>query len=255
MLRYLHLCGLTIPMFNLMIGIGIALAMLFLQYDRSFQSFDEKCKQTINLGLFLSLLGGIIGAFLLDAYTQCIPLHFSNLQMIGLTFWGGLIVGFICLVIYLKSMSLPVNDTLNLLTLPFCIAHGLGRIGCFCAGCCFGQPTTSCLGVVFPIGSLPYLHYGQHIAIFPTQLFESGFVLLLFLFFLFSKSGIVLRNRWLIYLVAYAVFRFYIEYIRADNRGVLGTQSLFSPSQMISLIVLAITLPLLFFRIYQVSKL
>lgn len=255
MLRYFHLFGLAIPMFNLLIGIGISLAMLFLQYDRSFQSADEKYRQTIHLGLFLSLLVGIVGAFLLDAYTQHIPVRFSNLRTIGLTFWGGLILGFICLVIYLKIMSLPVNDTLNLLTMPFCIAHGFGRIGCFCAGCCFGKPTMSCMGVVFPNGSLPYLHYGQDISIFPTQLFESGFVLLLFLFFLFSKSKIVLENRWLIYLVTYAVFRFCIEYIRADNRGVLGPQSLFSPSQIISLAVFIIIVPVLIYKIIAKDKL
>lgn len=231
-----------------MIGIGLALAMLFLQYESSFQSADERYRQTIHLGLFLSLLVGIIGAFLLDAYTQHIPVRFSNFRIIGLTFWGGLLIGFTCLVFYLKICHLPINDTLNSLTMPFCIAHGFGRIGCFCAGCCFGQPTTSCIGVVFPEGSLPYLHYGQNVAIFPTQLFESGFVLLLFLFFGLSKSRIVLENRWLIYLVAYAVFRFCIEYIRADDRGTLGSQSLFSPSQIISLAVLGIMLPLLIYR-------
>ena len=30
------------------------------------------------------------------------------------------------------------------------IGHSLGRVGCFFAGCCYGKPTDSWLGVKFP---------------------------------------------------------------------------------------------------------
>ena len=55
---------------------------------------------------------------------------------------------------------------------------GLGRIGCFLNGCCFGTPTDLPWGVTFPEGSIPdYIFHNQ--AIHPAQLYSSlyGFAL------------------------------------------------------------------------------
>ena len=222
-----------------------------LQHDKLFKETNEEYKHIVRLGLMLSLIVGIAGAFLLDAYTQGVSVSFSNLRRIGLTFYGGLMVGLFGLILYLKLRSQRVSDTLNLLTMPFCLIHAFGRMGCFWAGCCFGKPSDSWLGIRFPENSLPCTQSGQCVPVYPTQLFESGFVFLLFFLFLYSNLKAVRENRWLIYLTAYAVFRFCIEYLRADSRGTLWFQSLFSPSQLISLLVLIIVLPILLYRIIR----
>jgi phosphatidylglycerol:prolipoprotein diacylglycerol transferase len=115
---------------------------------------------------------------------------------------------------------------------PFCIAHFFGRLGCFMAGCCFGSPTNSILGVTFPIDSLPHNHYHEIIKIHPTQLYESAFVLCLFVFFIKFKT----KNQFYIYILTYSIFRFIVEFIRADDRGTVLNQNIFSPSQIISLL-------------------
>ncbi len=216
--------------------------MLYLQYENTFKSKSEEYKQIIHLGLLVSMLVGFVGAYSFDAYTQGIPISFSTLTQIGLTFFGGLMAGLVFFVFYLKRYSFPVLETLNLLTPSFCVAHSVGRVGCFCAGCCFGALTDSVLGVKFPLVSIPSLHFQQEAQIYPTQLFESAFVLLVLIFIFLTKS----KNKFFIYIISYSIFRFLIEFIRGDNRGELFNQNLLTPSQFISILmfttaILAIT--------------
>ena len=51
------------------------------------------------------------------------------------------------------------------------LAHACGRIGCFTAGCCYGLETDSIFGVY---------HYTRHAYYLPTQLYEAGFLILMF---------------------------------------------------------------------------
>ena len=81
MLRYIQIgANSFIPTFNLLVGVGIALAMLYLQHDKIFKHKDEKYKQGIHLGLLISIVLGFVGAFSFDAYTQNISINFSNLN-------------------------------------------------------------------------------------------------------------------------------------------------------------------------------
>ena len=212
------------------------MAMLFLQYQKLFKTKTETEKHKIHLSLIISILLGFIGAFIFDAYSQNIVLTFDNLNQIGLTFLGGLLSGLLVLVICLKLASLPVLPTLNIMATPFCIAHFFGRLGCFMAGCCFGSPTNSIVGVTFPIDSLPHNHYHELIKIHPTQLYESAFVLCLFVFLTKFKTN----NQFYIYILTYSIFRFLVEFIRADDRGIVFNQNTFSPSQIISLLTVVL---------------
>ena len=252
MLRYVHFGpGALIPSYNLFVGIGIALAMLYLQYQPSFKLKRDNEKYTIHLSLLVSIIGGFAGAFLFDAYAQGINLTFENIDQVGLTFFGGLLSGLLLLIISLTLFSLPLLETLNILSLPFCIGHFLGRSGCFMAGCCYGSPTNGVFGVVFPKGSLPYDHYHELIKIHPTQLYESFFVLSLFVLLIKTKY----KNPFYCYLISYAVFRFLVEFLRSDNRGTIFHQNILSPSQMISIITVITCIGLIFTnRLLQTGK-
>lgn len=215
--------------------------MLYLQFQQSFQQKSEQEQFKIHLSLVIALIGGFAGAFLFDAFSQGVAITFNNLNKIGLTFFGGLLSGLFLLIISLRLLSIPVLPTLNLLAQPFCIAHIFGRLGCFMAGCCFGSPTSSITGVVFPTDSLPHQHYHELIRIHPTQLYESAFVLLVFIFLITSKY----KHPFYFYIIAYSVFRFLVEFLRSDNRGLILHQDLFSPSQVISLATILVCTGLL----------
>jgi phosphatidylglycerol:prolipoprotein diacylglycerol transferase len=221
----------------------MALAMLYLQYLPSFKLKHDSEKYKTHLSLLVSIIGGFAGAFLFDAYSQGIHLSFENINKVGLTFLGGLLSGLIILMISLKFFKLPILATLNILSLPFCIGHFFGRLGCFMAGCCFGSPTDSMFGVVFPVDSLPYNHYHELIKIHPTQLYESVFVLSVFWFLTKSKY----KNPFFFYIISYSIFRFLVEFIRSDDRGEIFSQNMLSPSQMISVITAIVCTGLIVF--------
>ena len=115
------------------------------------------------------------------------------------------------------------------------LGHGFGRIGCLMAGCCHGLPSES--GVYFQ--NLGY-------RAIPTQLYEALFlfalsVVLWFLVKRFPSSGLG------VYLAAYGIWRFFIEFYRGDERGRTVVPFL-TPSQLVSLLMLAAGIALLIVR-------
>jgi prolipoprotein diacylglyceryltransferase len=104
------------------------------------------------------------------------------------------------------------------------IGIAFGRIGCFLNGCCYGIPANAPWGVAF-----------KGIVSHPTQIYESLFSFLLFIFLWsmrtrFKKEGDLFK----VFLLLYAFFRFWIEFLRADAvKTVFGV----SLAQVISLIV------------------
>lgn len=224
-----------IPVYNLCIGIGIVCAMLLLQYNSRINHLSERQMGMLYMAVLVTIITGFSCAYFFDAFTQRLPL-FSGKG--GLTLMGGMVGGMACLAICINMSHMPVLPTFNLLTPSFAIAHFFGRLGCFFAGCCFGKPTGFFTGVRFPTGSLPWQHYHSSLPIHPTQLYEALFALVLCALLLSFKP----RNAFLLYMLAYAVFRFFIEYLRNDERGIISEHLPFSPSQFLSLLMLALVL-------------
>src|SRR5262249_46533696 len=132
------------------------------------------------------------------------------------------------------------------------VGQFFGRLGCFGAGCCWGKPTTSWVGVEFTkrAHELTGVPIGVHLH--PTQLYESFATLILTLILLavhrrrIFRVQVILTYAWL-----YSIARFTIEIVRDDPRGdLLG----FSTSQFISLIIVPIALIALVYRLRKTKK-
>jgi phosphatidylglycerol:prolipoprotein diacylglycerol transferase len=136
---------------------------------------------------------------------------------------------------------------MNTLITGVVLAHAFGRIGCFFAGCCYGIPTDSYLGVIFPHGHAHEAFPNQ--LIYPTQLFESAFLFLLF--FLLTNIKAFKKQETVVYLIGYGVWRIFIEFFRGDNRGSIFAfiyteyNAFPSPSQYLSLVMIIIGIFLL----------
>jgi phosphatidylglycerol:prolipoprotein diacylglycerol transferase len=176
----------------------------------------------------------IIAGFGFAALFQC----FYNLvatgafEYTGITFMGGLFGGalifvILTLVVMIGKRRKQIWNTMNLAAIAITAGHSLGRIGCFCAGCCYG--IESPYGLVFP-------KLGRRVL--PTQLYEAVFLaalcgVLLLLSLKFQRKGILL----IVYMYSYSIFRFFLEFLRGDEgRAVVG---IFSPSQWLSIILFA----------------
>lgn len=161
-----------------------------------------------------------------------------------ITFIGGLIGGAaVFLAIYFiirKKKNIQLAPMLPVIPCAITIGHALGRVGCFFAGCCYGKPYDGIFSVKFP-NVTERVH--------PTQLYEAIFLLLLFgvMSLLLLKKVKVYKYNLEIYLVAYGVARFVIEFFRGDDRGSVGIS--LSPSQMTSILLVIAGAVLLLFHI------
>lgn len=171
----------------------------------------------------------------------------------GFVFYGSLLLAIPIMLWYFKKIKVPVLGMLDVMAVVTCIVHGLGRIGCFMAGCCYGKPTDSILGVTFtnPVCQAEPLNTSLH----PTQLYEASLIFLLMtaLFTLKSKKKFD-GQLFLIYLITYATGRGVLELFRGDiQRGFL-IENVLSNSQFISLVVISFAL-YFYFRLNRKSNL
>jgi phosphatidylglycerol:prolipoprotein diacylglycerol transferase len=159
------------------------------------------------------MISGIIGARLLHVainaeYYLKHPIECFMLTRGGLAFYGGVMLSFFAGIIYLRMHNLPVLRTGDLVAPYAALGQAIGRIGCFLNGCCYGAPTDSSLGVVFP-GNFYYRY--------PTQIYES--ILLIFIFIIlrgFFSKGHFKGRLIFVYLMLYSVQRFFLDYLRGD---------------------------------------
>jgi phosphatidylglycerol:prolipoprotein diacylglycerol transferase len=146
------------------------------------------------------------------------------LQHGGMSWFGGLTLGGLCGLIYLKKKQLSVYKVLDLIVPFLALAQAIGRIGCLLNGCCFGK--VSNFGIYFPL---------HQATLIPTQLYSSLLLLLIFIILRFLQErphqpGQILFT----YLLLYSLKRFFIEFFRADNPRVFGGLTLF---QLISIAI------------------
>ncbi len=197
--------------------------------------------------MFFVLIGAIVGARGLYLFVERHHLDwsFGNLFNIilhsGGVFYGGLIGAVVTSVLFLRHHRVPIWLAADIAAPAVALGQGIGRWGCFFAGCCWGKPTDVPWSIVFtsPIaGERMGTPLGVHLH--PTQIYESIFTLLLAGFLLwFHGRSHRYGDIWWTYLPVYAVGRFIIEFYRGDPRG----QWLwFSTSQWIALGVMVVSL-------------
>ena len=158
----------------------------------------------------------------------------------GLVFYGGLIGATLVAWAYMRRHRLPFLAYADTMIPSVAIGHFFGRLGCFCAGCCWGDVAHGHLpwAAHFPPESLAYQTFAGRpdpaaflaadrlhtLPLHPTQLYESFGELSLFLLLVLLVRprkrfhGEVLAT----WMLLYAVLRSAVEGFRGDvERGVL----------------------------------
>ncbi len=229
----------TFPIFNLMIAIGL-ISSIVMYYFNSHNISDGKYKkEDIIIYLGLSFLIGIILSNIANWYIfpeySSFPL-FQKIKYAGFTFYFGLLGFIFSILLLMRFAGYEYNIYLNEIVPSITLFHFFGRIGCLLGGCCYGN-----------LCELSLLSF--HIHRFPVREFEILFLLILTILF----QTVLKKNRLIIYLFLYSLFRFFIEYKRGDARGQLFSNIL-SPSQEISLIIIVILLMYLIYKIIFLKR-
>ena len=235
-------------MYGLMIAVGMFACFAVLYYYGRKKKIESKFIDFIFFNAIIAIALGWGSATVFQATYNYIAHPENGFQLgKGFTFIGGLIGGVVSFLVgYFLFRKKYQNKLLDIISVAPCcilIAHAFGRIGCFFAGCCYGKPTDSFLGVQFPHLSEP---------VHATQLYEAGFLFLLFgicLLLLMRKN---FRYNLSLYLIAYGIFRFFIEYLRADSRGELLPG--ISPSQFWSIMMVVAGVGVYFLLSYFFKK-
>ena len=231
---------LNIHMYGVMIAVGILCAFLTLFYLTKKKGVDVRFTDFIFYNGIASIVVGFGFATLFQSTYNYIKNPSAGFELgSGMTFIGGLIGGVACFLaiyfIFRKKYTARLYEVISLLPCGILIAHAFGRIGCFFAGCCYGKETDSFLGVQFP--DLPH-------PVHPTQLYEAAFLFVLFAVSVYLILKKDFKHNLSLYLIAYGVFRFLIEYVRGDDRGALV--GFVSPSQFWSIFMVVAGVAIIF---------
>lgn len=130
----------------------------------------------------------------------------------GVTYYGALLGALGGGWAYCRYHQLPFGEVCDLWAPFLAFSHGLGRLGCFAYGCCYGLPTDAPWGLVFHTDPL-------QVPRVPVQLVEASGELL---------TAALLERKWrrgerggrvmLTWFGLYAGLRFGLEFFRGDTQ-------------------------------------
>jgi phosphatidylglycerol:prolipoprotein diacylglycerol transferase len=235
----------TIHTYGFFVAVGFAVGIL--TAVRIGKSQGIPSQQVMDMA-FVMIVWAIIGSrlfyvFINFSYYKAHLLDTIKLWQGGLVFSGGLVATAAAMLWYLRRHHLSFWTTGDLWAPSLAFGQAIGRIGCFMAGCCYGQPTGTRWGVVF---TNPKSLAPLNIPLYPTQVFEafSLFAVFLILIFLHGKRKFE-GQVFLWYLILHSTARLFVERFRGDDRGLVpGTEM--SATQLVAILILVGSVVLLF---------
>ncbi len=251
--------GIPVHSYPTMIALGFLLGLLLVRRVAKQSGLDPRTMTDL---CFWLLAGGLIGskiAFILvnfdDYWDPCFNLEdwnathpaqalpeadctrFFTFWRGGLVFYGAVFGALAVLVWFIRSEKQSVARFADALMPSLALGQAFGRIGCFLAGCCYGQPSDVPWAVHFGRGTLAHVdHVKNHLlpissseslAIHPVQLYDSvfGFLLcavLLWIHHRAQKKHIRPGHTFLWWCCLYPLSRSFVELFRGDTeRGYL----------------------------------
>lgn len=241
MLPYIDIFGREIPMYSVMVVIGVLFALLYLKFNVKRWKGNSA---DIELSCVYGVIGVFVGAKLLSLLIN-IPeliseieylftatrLFFMKYMYSGFVFYGGLYGFLLAVWIYCRACRVNFYRMACIVVPIIPLIHAFGRIGCFCMGCCYGMEMDG--GVIYRVSDIA----PNGVPLMPVQLIESAAEFLIFACLaVMSRRGVKGRVILGAYLFVYGIVRFILEFFRGDDyRGFIAGMSV---SQLISIITI-----------------
>lgn len=253
--------GIPVYSYGLMLGITFLVGSSLFTRELKRNDFDENIGVTIT---FLCLIGGLIGSkifYILEEWNFGSNKPLGNyitsdvlFSPSGLTFYGGLILAVIMVIIYCRIKGLSVLKIFDLMSPSAAIGYGIARVGCHLSGDGdYGIPVNGTfwefIGYSYSKGTVP-THEG--VFVHPTPVYE--FVISLFIFMYLWKNRTRYKTSGIIfayYLILSGIERLLIEFIRLNPKVTLGL----SQAQIISIIMIFGGIYLLYKKLNQEKSL
>ncbi|MBF0290857.1 MAG: prolipoprotein diacylglyceryl transferase [Nitrospinae bacterium] len=202
---------------------------------------DQQVVYDASFWLIISALVSSRLAYVIVEYRHYIsnPLGVFKIWEGGLVFYGGVIGAVGALILLARIYKFDVWRFADLAAPGGALGHAVGRLGCFFAGCCYGQPTDVPWAVTFnDIHSIAPIGIPLH----PTQLYDALNELVVFsaITILWPRRKFV-GQIWWTWVGLYAVGRAIVETFRGDPRGAL-LDGVLSTSQTAAVVAVALAL-------------
>ena len=244
---------LDVRLYGVMIALGLIACFFVLFFFGRKKGYSDNFIDFIFYNAIVAIILGFLSAAVFQAFYNYLDNPEQGFKIgSGITFIGGLIGGatsfLVGYFIFRKKLEVSVFDFVNFAPPCILIAHAFGRLGCLFAGCCHGE----FLGVDKVFGGL-YMEGGSGWGYYvPTQLYEALFLFILFGITLFLVMKKDFKHNLSLYLIAYGLFRFTIEFFRDDYRG----EFIFNlpPSQFWAIVMIIAGIGLIFFIEFVVKK-
>jgi phosphatidylglycerol:prolipoprotein diacylglycerol transferase len=237
--RLISIGSFTLPSYGVLVALAFLVALWM--SSRFAKQRGLNTEKVVNLGVYCALAGMLGAKLLMIALDPDLRTHLgeifslATLQSAGI-FFGGFVLALVFAYFYMRRQNLPVLATSDVFAPGLALGHGIGRLGCFAAGCCWGKPTHLPWAVTFRnINATTGVPLG--IPLHPTQLYEAFAEAIICAILIFQlrrphRDGQVIG----LYGLLYGCVRFGVEFLRAhDASNPLGGP--FTLEQWISLVV------------------
>jgi len=236
---FIELFGVKIPAYGVMLLLAFFTGYMAAVYYSRREGLPLRKVESLFFWVFLS---GMVGArifyavehYLLGGEASLFPTIFEVWRG-GVDFFGGFIFATATLLVGIRFYGLPFWRSVDAAAVSVLLAHSVGRLSCWLAGCCYGKPTDLPIGVIFPEEAVA----PSGIPLYPTQLMEAtgnfiGFLLLHRLYGNKPFDGSVAAT----YLIYYGTERFFLEFLRGTTPPIpaLGL----TWNQVVSLLAVAV---------------
>ncbi|MFC1888773.1 prolipoprotein diacylglyceryl transferase [Thermodesulfobacteriota bacterium] len=210
--------GFVVESYHSLVLLGGVLGLIFVLREVRRTGADPDLIYPLLLVVFISFIIGarIFTVIVFQDLFRNAPLRALRFWEGGTAYYGGLVASIVAVLAYSRLKGIDPWSTGDLFAPAAAIGLVFSRLGCFMAGCCYGNPCgeglySDLVCMRFTEGS-PLRH--------PTQLYSSAGALLI-LGLLLHRRG---RKRFegelsATFLVVYPILRFMIEFFRADPRG------------------------------------
>lgn len=223
--------GFQVRTYSLMLLLAFVVGILVLRYILKRRSLIDPAV-VIDLAFWV-IIGVVVGARLAYVFMHWPqfskdPASIFRIWEGGAVYFGGFILGFLSGGFYLfyywykktpqpsfKGFIAFLTSVLDPIAPAVALGEGIGRLGCLFNGCCFGKPTQVC-GISFPSYSFASTIFGPDHSIWPTQLFQAGGGIVLFVILLLLMRFVRLRKGQLfgIFLAGFGGLRFGVNFLR-----------------------------------------
>lgn len=236
--------GMNVSVYGLLMAVGFIVAFFVCNY--LFKKSGE-FKKDITFDLLLIIFPlSILGARIYYCVFSEVDFSFVEFLQIwngGLAIYGGIIGGFIGVLIYAIAKKINILKLTDVIASGLILAQGIGRIGCYFGGCCYGVEVTNPSLMWFPFSVMidGTWHYS-------TFFYESawnflGFIILFIVYNKTKQVGLTTGA----YLCFYGLGRFFIEGLRGDSLFI-GTLRV---SQILSIVLFFVGIGLICFSLWR----